>query len=91
MPFNRKINNLIQKREGQCKCVSPEDQFNKETPGSSSPSIKLTKNQMTAQIIKHSRGGGRVAFGSGTPLSLNYLGQIEGMPGGTLPPPRNFY
>jgi hypothetical protein len=78
--------------EGQintCYCIP--DKYDKNTPGSDSPSQKFTYAQRISTIINYSKGG-KSQYGNfylGQPLNVNYLGRIEGMPGGSGMPPIN--
>jgi len=74
------------------KCVCIPDNYVKYVVGSDSPSIKVSNNVRIAQIVNYSKGG-KSQFGNfylGQPLNINYLGRMEGMPGGSGSPPRNF-
>lgn len=53
----------------------------------------LKLDSYSQQINKIGRLGGRVQYGNfylGKPLNINYLGRMEGMPGGSGKPPTNF-
>jgi hypothetical protein len=72
-----------------CYCIP--DKYDKNTPGSDSSSAKVSQATKIAQIIKSSKGG-KSQYGNfylGQPLNVNYLGRIEGMPGGGGSPPIN--
>jgi len=72
-------------------CVCVPDRYDKTTVGSDSPSVQVSNNMRLAQIL-HSGLGGKTEFGNfylGQPLQINYLGRVEGMPGGSGAPPRN--
>ena len=74
------------------KCVCIPDNYVKYVVGSDSPSTRVSNNVRIAQIVNYSKGG-RSEFGNfylGQPLNLNYLGRMEGMPGGSGSPPTNF-
>ena len=74
------------------KCVCIPDNYVKYVVGSNSPSTRVSNNVRIAQIVNYSKGG-RSEFGNfylGQPLNLNYLGRMEGMPGGSGSPPTNF-
>ena len=67
------------------------DKYDKFVVGSDSPSTRVSNNIRTSQIVNYSRGG-KIQYGNfylGQPLNINYLGRIEGMPGGSGEPPRN--
>jgi hypothetical protein len=73
-----------------CLCIS--DKYDKFVTGSDSPSIQISTNMRIAQLIKFYKGG-KTQYGNsylGQPLNLNYLGRMEGMPGGSGSPPSNF-
>jgi hypothetical protein len=72
-----------------CYCVP--DKYDKNTPGSDAASARVSYATKIAQIIK-SKKGGTPQYGNfylGQPLNVNYLGRIEGMPGGGGFPPKN--
>lgn len=84
--------NTVKPTTQQKNCVCIPDNYDKFVPGSDSPSIKVSNNMRIAQIIKHYKGG-KTQYGNfylGQPLNLNYLGRMEGMPGGSGSPPSNF-
>jgi hypothetical protein len=52
----------------------------------------LKLDSSSQQINRISRMSGKIQFGNfylGQPLSINYLGRMEGMPGGSGMPPLN--
>jgi hypothetical protein len=66
--------------------------YNKFVVGSDSPSIQISNNMRISQLIKFYKGG-KTQYGNfylGQPLNINYLGRMEGMPGGSGSPPSNF-
>jgi hypothetical protein len=70
-------------------CAS--DKYDKTTTGSDSPSINVSNNVRVSQIINFSKGG-TTQYGNyylGQQTNVNYLGRIEGMPGGSGSPPTN--
>ena len=72
-----------------CYCIP--DKYDKNTPGSDSPSARVSYATRIAQIIRATKGG-KTQYGNfylGDPLNVNYLGRIEGMPGGSGMPPVN--
>jgi len=72
-----------------CYCVS--DKYDKNTPETDSSSAKVSYATRVAQIIQSTKGG-KTQYGNfylGEPLNINYLGRIEGMPGGSGMPPVN--
>ena len=73
-----------------CESCIP-DNYDKFVVGSDSPSIRVSNNVRVAQIINYSKGG-KTQYGNfylGQPLNVNYLGRLEGMPGGSGSPPKN--
>lgn len=75
----------------QLNCVCIPDKYDKTIIGSDSPSIRVSYNTRISQIINYSKGG-NTQYGNfylGQPLTLNYLGRMEGMPGGSGKPPSN--
>jgi len=72
-----------------CYCIP--DKYDKNTPGSDSSSAKVSYATKISQVIQSTRGG-KVQYGNfylGEPLNVNYLGRMEGMPGGSGMPPKN--
>ena len=72
-----------------CYCIP--DKYDKNTPGSDSPSAKVSYATKIAQVIQSTKGG-KTQYGNfylGQPLNINYLGRMEGMPGGSGKPPTN--
>ena len=85
--YNAKFPNSQQLTCGAC----IPDKYDKFTVGSDSPSSRVSNNVRTAYIINYSKGG-KTQYGNfylGQPLNINYLGRMEGMPGGSGEPPRN--
>jgi hypothetical protein len=84
--------NSIYGSEGDIKtCFCIPNKYDKNTPGSDSASAKVSNATRTAQVIQSARGG-KVQYGNfylGQPLNINYLGRIQGMPGGSGMPPKN--
>lgn len=79
-PFSQNLN-----------CVCIPDKYDKFTIGSDSPSVRFSNAQRISQIVQYSKGG-KTQYGNfylGQPLNLNYLGRMEGMPGGGGSPPLN--
>jgi hypothetical protein len=69
------------------------DKYDKFTVGSDSPSTRVSNNIRTSQIVNYSRGG-KTQYGNfylGQSLNINYLGRMEGMPGGSGKPPKNTF
>lgn len=74
-----------------CLCVP--SKYNKFVLGSDSPSTRVSNNIRVSQIINYSKGG-KIQYGNfylGQPLNINYLGRMEGMPGGGGSPPKNIF
>ena len=72
-----------------CYCIP--NKYDKNTPGSDSPSAKVSHATKIAGIIRNTKGG-KSQYGNfylGQPLNINYLGRIQGMPGGSGMPPTN--
>jgi hypothetical protein len=73
----------------QCTCIP--DKYDKNTIGSDSPSTRVSNNTRISYIINYSKGG-KIQYSNiylGQPININYLGRIEGMPGGSGSPPVN--
>jgi hypothetical protein len=73
-----------------CASCTP-DKYNKLVVSSDSPSTRVSNNIRISQIVNYSKGG-KSAYGNfylGQPLNINYLGRIEGMPGGSGSAPTN--
>lgn len=76
----------------QLNCYCIPSKYNKLVVGQDSPSIQISNNRRISQIVNYSKGG-KSQYGNfylGQPLNVNYLGRIEGMPGGSGSPPSNF-
>ena len=74
-----------------CQCIP--NKYNKMVLGSDSPSVNVTYNTRISQIINSAKGGS-VQFGNfylGQPMDLNYLGRMQGMPGGSGMPIKNTF
>lgn len=74
-------------------CACTQDKFDKSLSyaGSDSPSIRISNNMRISKIVNFYRGG-KTQYGDsylGQPLNINYLGRIEGMPGGSGTAPKN--
>lgn len=84
--YNQKFKNYE-----DLKCMCSSDKFDKRMLGSDSPSIRVSKNIRTSQLVNFSKGG-TTNYGNfylGKPLNVNYLGRTQGMPGGSGMPPTN--
>lgn len=85
--------NAVFPNSQQLDCVCIPDKYDKNTVGSDSPSIKISNNRRIAQVLTSSKGG-KTHYGNfylGQPLNINYLGRVEGMPGGSGRPPKNHF
>lgn len=52
----------------------------------------LKLDSYSQKVTRISRMGGKLQYGNfylGQPLNINYLGRMEGMPGGSGSPPKN--
>jgi hypothetical protein len=80
------------KGEGNtCYCVT--NKYDKNSPGSDSSSANVSYATRLAQVIQSSKGG-KPHYGNsylGQPLNVNYLGRMEGMPGGSGQSPKNTF
>ena len=71
-------------------CESYTDQFKKIS--SQSITQNISNAQRVSQILRRNIGGGNTHFGNyylGEPVVFNYLGRVEGQPGGSGAPLRN--
>ena len=85
------LNALYPNQYVQPNCYCIPDKYDKNTPGSDSPSAKVSYATRIAQVVNTTKGG-KIQYGNfylGQPLNINYLGRIEGMPGGSGMPPVN--
>jgi hypothetical protein len=83
--------NAINKNTNNINCLCIPDNYNKQIPGSYSGSYKVPRKMWYSHVIRTSLGGS-TQYGSfylGEPLNLNYLGNPQGMPGGSGMPPKN--
>lgn len=78
-------------KEQYCKCITiQEKHYQSASQGTNS---NVSRNMLKSQFINSSRGG-TIQFGNfylGQPLSLNYLGRMEGQSGGGGMPLRNSF
>ena len=77
----------------QLTCACTQDKFDKNLSyaGSDSPSVRISNSIRLSQIVNNYKSG-KTQYGNfylGQPLNVNYLGRMEGMPGGSGMPPRN--
>lgn len=66
--------------------------YEKFLTSSDSSSARVSNNIRISQLVQNTRGG-KTQYGNfylGQPLNVNYLGRMEGMPGGSGSPPKNF-
>ncbi len=84
--------NRVYGDQGQLKtCFCIPNKYDKNTPGSDSPSAKVSNARRISGIIQQTKGG-KSQYGNfylGQQLNINYLGRIEGMPGGSGTSPAN--
>jgi hypothetical protein len=79
----------------QLTCACVQDKFNKNLSfaGTDSPSVRVSNNIRVSQIVNFYHGG-KTQYGNfylEQPLNVNYLGRMEGMPGGSGSPPKNTF
>jgi hypothetical protein len=85
----RKMSNISSNKDAVCLCST--NKYDKNTPGTDSVSSRISTSRRISQVI-HFAKGGKTQFGNfylGQPLNINYLGKMEGMPGGSGSPPIN--
>ena len=83
--------NVLHPNSQEVKCLCLQDKFDKFINGSDSPSVRVSNNRRISHIVNYSKGG-KTQYGNfylGQPLNVNYLGRMEGMPGGSGSPPVN--
>ncbi len=88
-PNSNYLNSLCIQQKGSC---IPE-KVDKRFPGSDSVSYRIPNKMRVSQIVQTSLGGS-TQYGNfylGQPLELNYLGNLQGMPGGSGMPPKNTF
>jgi hypothetical protein len=76
----------------QLTCNCKVNSYNKFAVSSNSASTNVSYKTRISQLIKYTNKGGKTEFGNfylGENLNLNYLGRVEGMPGGGGKPPTN--
>lgn len=69
-----------------CNCIG--EYYNKNIISSNNAS-QPTPYKLQVSYVCRTQYGGNTQFGNGSPVILNYLGKMEGMPGGSGIPPRN--
>jgi hypothetical protein len=85
-PYNALFPNLEQKN---CYCIF--NKFDKNTPGSLSPAARVSTSIRISKLVNLTKGG-KIQYGNyylGEQVNVNYLGRIQGMPGGSGSPPVN--
>ena len=85
--------NALYPNSNNVKCICIPDKVDKNLPGSDSVSYKIPYKIRYSHIIRTSLGG-FTQYGNfylGKPLELNYLGNAQGMPGGSGMPPKNTF
>ena len=90
--YNQLNANSLNYSLAQTQCLCVDSKYNKSVVITNSPSIQISNNRRISQIVNYSKGG-KSQFGNfylGQPLNINYLGRMEGMPGGSGSPPTNF-
>lgn len=76
-----------------CVCIQDKSDKNLSYAGSDSPSIRISNNMRVSKIVNFYKGG-KTQYGNfylGQPLNVNYLGRMEGMPGGSGTAPKNTF
>jgi hypothetical protein len=76
-----------------CACVQDKYDKNLSYAGSDSPSVRIPNKMRVAKIVNTLKGG-RTQYGNfylEQPLNVNYLGRMEGMPGGSGTAPKNTF
>lgn len=76
-----------------CACVQDKYEKNLSFAGSDSPSVRIPNKMRVAQIVNVTKSG-RTQYGNfylNQPLNVNYLGRMEGMPGGSGSAPKNTF
>jgi len=83
--FNKVYTYWIFKNYSTCECIQQQVQNVKS--GWNDP--LQTENTRIASLLTNTLGG-KITFGNfGVPLKINYLGSVEGQPGGSFRPLRN--
>ena len=85
-------NSLFPSSQLTCNNCVP-DRYDKFVVGSDSPSTRVSNNRRISQIVNYSKGG-KTQYGNfylDQPLNVNYLGRMEGMPGGSGTAPKNTF
>ena len=85
-PYNQVFYNTEKKN---CYCIS--NKLDKNTPGSLSPALRVSSSIRISKLVNSTKGG-KMQYGNfylGEQLNINYLGRIQGMPGGSGSPPVN--
>ena len=83
--FNKIYTYTIYKNYDTCTCI--QEKVNTIKSGYNNP--LQTENVRISQLLQNSLGG-KITFGNlGIPSKVNYLGRVEGQPGGSLQALRN--
>ena len=85
--------NALRPNGNYLNCVCIPDKVNKFLPGSDAVSYRIPNKMRVSQLVQTSLGGS-TQYGNfylGQPLELNYLGNLQGMPGGSGMPPKNTF
>jgi len=86
--FNPNVYKLLKNISKNKECICFEDKYLKLKQGFNDPNI--TNSLRISQILNNNYLGGRVVFGNNNiPYKIDYLGSIEGQPGGSYSPLRN--
>ena len=91
MIYYLSLYNALNPNSKQVSCICIPAKFDKNTPVSDGSSIRASNNTRVAFLIKNEKGG-KTQFGNSyleQPIAINYLGRMEGMPGGSGMPPIN--
>ena len=83
------INNYHNSIQNKLKCTCKKDLFNGNIISSLSPNINKSRHMVRSNKLQYARGGG-TKFGTiDSSTKINYLGYLEGQPGGSGLPPLN--
>lgn len=86
--YNNKFN-----ENKKCSSTCILQQINKKALGTGSGSSGFSSKMKQSNFILNNKGG-TIQYGQqylNKPVSINYLGRAEGMPGGSGNPPRNIF
>ena len=83
--FNKIYTYTIYQQYPTCACI--QEKVSNFKSGYNNPT--QSENMRVAQLLSNNLGG-RITWGNrGIPAEVNYLGRVEGQPGGSLQPLRN--